>query len=270
MRSCMLNVWQGPYPKIWHLTGRSGAKQGIDKYIVIADTPPPKMYPNMEFVKMSMEDINERVRKIIPEFKGLPHAYKICDLRPLFYWIFNDIIKDYDCFMWTDMDAMYGNYDLVKNLISDDVEIISHYDRIGGYWTWFKNDYFSSTQEKWFKEFSEDLDFRQKICDTEKHHCLDERWFSIAMKRVGAKHVGRDSLQNHKGIHPAVRYIDGRLLQVESDFEIYSYHFHFLYRWAEVERLSIDVFENDSLLIDRPSFCQDVKNNELIRIISRP
>lgn len=261
----MLNVWNGSYPKIWHLTGRSGARQGIDKYFIIADTPPPKLYPGMEFIQMSLEDINARVRKILPDYPGLPRAYKICDLRPMFYWIFQDIIKDFDCFMWTDMDAMYGSYDLVRKLITPDADIISHYDRIGGYWTWFRNSYFERTKDAWMKEFA-DPEFRRMVCDMEKHHCLDEWWFTQAVDRIGCKRYGYDQLQNHKGVHPPVRYVDGHLRQVDGDFETYSYHFHFLYRWWEVEQLPLDVFEGDNILIDRQKFELDVKKNPLIKL----
>jgi hypothetical protein len=261
----MLNVWLGPYPKIWHLTGRSGSRQGIDTYFIIADTPPPKLYPGMVFIKMTMDDINKRVRKIMPNYQGLPRAYKICDLRPMFYWIFQDIIKDYDFFMWTDMDAMYGRYSIVEKLVTANVDIISHSSSIGGYWTWFRNDYFAKTEKLWHKEFSDEK-FQQMVMDKEKHHCLDEWWFTSAIRRIGANHVAQDTLQNHKGIHPAVKYSAGRLLQLVDNFEIYSYHFFFIYKWHEVEALPVSLLESDNIIIDRSFFEENVKNNPLIKL----
>jgi hypothetical protein len=53
----------------------------------------------------------------------IPNPYKICDLRPFFGIIHEDIIQDYDFFGWTDVDLLFGD---IRSFYTDD--ILNNYD----------------------------------------------------------------------------------------------------------------------------------------------
>jgi hypothetical protein len=96
---------------------------------------------NIKYQKISFEDYIALVnKKGHVKFKP-QNAYKICDLRPLFGYIHEDIFKDYDFYGWTDMDILFGD---IRTFYTD--EILSTYDvlsthsiRLSGHLSLFKN-----------------------------------------------------------------------------------------------------------------------------------
>lgn len=70
-----------------------------------------------------------------------PNPYKLCDLRPLFGLIHNDIIKNYDFYGWTDMDILFGNIrEFYTDAILSKYDVLStHSHTISGHMALFRN-----------------------------------------------------------------------------------------------------------------------------------
>jgi hypothetical protein len=96
---------------------------------------------NVHFHSMTFTDYVKNAEEKIGIPINIPNPYKICDLRPLFGHIHNDIIKYYDFYGWTDVDLVFGD---IRSFYTDDIlqnhEVLStHSDRISGHLALFKN-----------------------------------------------------------------------------------------------------------------------------------
>lgn len=96
---------------------------------------------NVSYDKISFEDYVRFAQKSIPTPINIPNPYKICDLRPLFGLIHENIIKDYDYYGWMDIDIILGDilsFYTIDILNSYNV-YSTHSDRISGHFALFKN-----------------------------------------------------------------------------------------------------------------------------------
>lgn len=72
---------------------------------------------------------------------NIKNPYKICDLRPLFGFLHNDVIKNYDYYGWTDVDILFGD---IREFYTNDVlkkynVFSTHAIRLSGHFALFKN-----------------------------------------------------------------------------------------------------------------------------------
>ena len=69
------------------------------------------------------------------------HAYKLCDLRPFYGFIHQDILKKYDFWGYGDNDLVYGNLDvLINDRMLDTYDVITTMsERIAGHFAIFRN-----------------------------------------------------------------------------------------------------------------------------------
>ena len=97
--------------------------------------------PNIIFHKISFNDYIESVNKEL-DFTFQPqNAYKICDLRPLFGYLHQEILEPYEFYGWTDMDILFGD---IRSVYTDEIlhkyDVISaHEIRISGHLALFRN-----------------------------------------------------------------------------------------------------------------------------------
>ena len=90
---------------------------------------------------MGCKEIQKRIRKHVRlKLDQLP-GHKLCDLRPFYGLIFQDLIQDYDFWGYCDIDLMFGNLDYVFNqkaLALHDV-FSAHSDQFVGHCTFLRN-----------------------------------------------------------------------------------------------------------------------------------
>jgi hypothetical protein len=65
--------------------------------------------PNIHFHPCTFEEYVSRAQELLKVEINIPNPYKICDLRPFFGIIHQDIIEQYDFFGWTDVDVVFGD-----------------------------------------------------------------------------------------------------------------------------------------------------------------
>lgn len=98
-------------------------------------------YQNIICHKCSFEDYCEMVSdKLKIKFKPM-HCYKLCDLKPFYGYIHEDILKEYDFWGYGDNDLVYGNLEMLTNdkmLEMYDV-ITTMAERIAGHFAIFRN-----------------------------------------------------------------------------------------------------------------------------------
>lgn len=98
-------------------------------------------YPNIICHKVSFEEYCENASKRLKVDFHPQHAYKLCDLKPFYGFIHQDILRKYEFWGYGDNDLVYGNLNVLTNdnmLNSYDV-ITTMSERIAGHFAIFRN-----------------------------------------------------------------------------------------------------------------------------------
>ncbi len=80
---------------------------------------------NIIFKHIEFGDFTSLIQKKFPFESALPNAYKLCDYKPAYGYIFSEEIKKYDFWGFCDCDLIFGN---IRKFITDD--ILLNYDKI--------------------------------------------------------------------------------------------------------------------------------------------
>ena len=100
-------------------------------------------------------------------------AYKMCNLRPFYAWIHNDILKEYQFWGYGDVDVVWGDiksFYTAKMLDKYDV-FSTHADRLSGHLAILRNN------KKYTELCFKISNWQEKLCD-DKYIALDEIDFS--------------------------------------------------------------------------------------------
>lgn len=91
---------------------------------------------NVHIIRMTFLEVKKRVAKVLPYSFKLDEPYKLCDYRPLFGLVFQDVIMKYKFWGHCDPDIIWG--DLSKYITP---HVLAGYDRIytSGHLTIYRN-----------------------------------------------------------------------------------------------------------------------------------
>lgn len=141
-------------------------------WLFFTDCKLPNNYPtNVKFIRCSIDFISRLASRKLQynlNFK-LAKPYKLCDLRPAYGLVFEDYIKGYDFWGFSDIDIIFGNIkNYITNAMLKDYDIISSRKKnISGHFSLFKNN------QKVKSIFRKMPNFENYLTQL-KHHCLDE------------------------------------------------------------------------------------------------
>lgn len=112
------------------------ANETVD-FIFISDIKDfPKMPPNCKRIKMSFQELSEKITRILGFKTSLASVYKIVDFKPMWGDVFQDGLKKYDYWGFCDCDMILGDLRSFFERIQ-----LSGYDKIfcHGHMTVLKN-----------------------------------------------------------------------------------------------------------------------------------
>jgi hypothetical protein len=79
-------------------------------HLFLLSTRSPDWLPaNVTLVRLSLSEIESRVRKHIDAALSVDHAYKLCDLKPFYALLFPELVEGYDFWGYCDIDLVLGN-----------------------------------------------------------------------------------------------------------------------------------------------------------------
>ncbi|MGN0202859.1 MAG: DUF6625 family protein [Candidatus Cryptobacteroides sp.] len=144
-RVLILMPYFGEFPIWMDLYLYSCSKNTFIDFLIITDNygfVPKEKYKNVKFKYISFSDYCKQISLKL-NIKFAPNsAYKLCDVRPFFGVVHEQIIKDYDFWGFGDLDVVYGDLRLI--LTEDRLKkynlISSHADRIAGHFTVVRKD----------------------------------------------------------------------------------------------------------------------------------
>lgn len=127
---CYIFPYYGKFPNyfdLWLESVRHNAHIADFYIITDSDFPFSTIPSNVFLVNISLNEIKERLDKVTGVNCCLKSPYKLCDYRPAYGAVFNDIVRGYDFWGWCDPDIIWGDLSL---FINDDT--MSKFDVIGG------------------------------------------------------------------------------------------------------------------------------------------
>jgi hypothetical protein len=126
MKFCFLTCWFGPYPWYFPYFIHSCSYNLTVDFIIITDNQETFEKPeNVKIINKTLGEIKTIATKSLGFPVKLDFAYKLCDFKPAYGFLFPDIIKDYAFWGQTDLDIILGN---IRAFITD--EMLDAYDFI--------------------------------------------------------------------------------------------------------------------------------------------
>ncbi|MGX8712353.1 MAG: DUF6625 family protein [bacterium] len=166
----------GSWPPWVGLFFESCRRNATINFIFFTDCEPPVLdAPNIYFNRTCFIEYCKKASNILGVEFHSNRPYKLCDLRPFYGFIHQDILKGYDFWGFGDIDLVWGD---IRKFYTEDIlqknDVLStHADRLSGHLTLIRNtQYYTQLPfgiENW----------KELLCSPE-NHALDE----IAFTRI--------------------------------------------------------------------------------------
>lgn len=95
-----------------------------------------KLPNNFKLIKMSFEELKNKIQDMYDFKIAIDRPWKLCDFRPAYGEIFEEYISEFDFWGHCDVDLIFGN---IRTFITDD--LLNKFDKIGfqGHSTIYRN-----------------------------------------------------------------------------------------------------------------------------------
>lgn len=110
-RACVIVPYFGRLPSWFPFWLRSCEANTLLRWIILTDDPRtwPMLPPNVIVEPYTLEEIRRTLQSILGDDISLPNAYKLCDYRPLYGIVFQDLIGDSPFWGFGDVDVFFGD-----------------------------------------------------------------------------------------------------------------------------------------------------------------
>lgn len=184
MRKCAFILpYYGKLPNYFQLFLKScGANSDFD-WLIFTDDSTPYNYPgNVHVYYETFADMQKRVFDAFSFHPQLRKPYKLCDLKPMYGYLFKDYLKDYRFWGHCDCDLIFGK---LNHFISDD--LLDKYDKLFvlGHCAIYRN-----TEDN-NKRFMLPLDGRElyrEVLSNDQAYTFDESFLPTNINRIYAQH----------------------------------------------------------------------------------
>jgi hypothetical protein len=166
----LLICWKGTWPWYFRFFVHSVKYNPTIDFIIFTDELIEIELPkNIKIIKYNLDSIGLIASKKLGFIVSLPNAYKLCDFKPTYGYIFNEHIKGYDFWGHCDIDLIFGDIRKFMNnkLLSEYEVISSRHDYVAGTFTLFKNNEKINSLFKFSKDY-------KMVLANEEHYCFDE------------------------------------------------------------------------------------------------
>lgn len=139
-------------------------------WIVLSDDKGYFCLPkNVKMIYMTLNEMRNEIQKHFKFKISLESAYKLCDFKPAYGYIFQNLIKEYDYWGHCDLsDSIFGNFEnVLSNVLNEENEKIGFL----GHMTLYKNT--KEINERIFLESGTDFKLSD-ILGTKKNMAFDE------------------------------------------------------------------------------------------------
>ena len=107
----LMTCWYGPYPWYFPYFVRTiGFSPTID-FIIITDNTEeiPNKPENLKIVYRTMDELKDNFSSKLGFIVNIDSPYKLCDFKPAYGFLFQDIVNGYDFWGHIDLDVVFGD-----------------------------------------------------------------------------------------------------------------------------------------------------------------
>ena len=170
----ILTPYFGQWPEWFNLYLESCRQNPSIHWIFISDCKAPdNAPPNTKFINTTFSEYCQRASKTLDINFSPSSPYKLCDLKPAYGYIHQELLSEYDFFGFGDIDVIYGDirHFYTDELLSKQNTLSTHWDRISGHLFIMKNTII-------FREAFKNIPAWQQLLEDRNHHGIDESKFS--------------------------------------------------------------------------------------------
>jgi hypothetical protein len=142
MRTLLIAAYYGRWPAWFPAFLHSCRSNPSMDWLIVTDIPaPPVEVPNVHFVRMGLPELESLASRKLGSEVRLARPYKVCDLRPAFGVVFEDLLEGYDFWGHCDLDIVWGD---LGAFVSDDLlracDVVSaRKEHVCGHFSLFRN-----------------------------------------------------------------------------------------------------------------------------------
>lgn len=128
MKSILLILpYFGKFPGIFPFWLESCRLNTTIDFLIVTDQNLEPQSSNIIVRRMNLTDIKARIEDYVGFEVYLEKAYKLCDFKPLYSYIFKEYVSKYDFWGYCDCDMIFGD---IRHFITD--ELLDRYDYLLG------------------------------------------------------------------------------------------------------------------------------------------
>lgn len=182
-RVILISCYFGKFPWYFQLFLHTCKHNPTIDFLIVTDqsTDNHGLPDNVCMVNTTLDNLNKEFSGKLQLKTNIQEAYKLCDFKPAFGFLFPAHLKDYDFWGHCDIDIIWGN---IRAFISD--ELLNNYDVIsarhdyvtGSFCLWRNNRYINTL-------FKQSRDYKMVFSDA-LHYCFDECAFLFSELQNGA------------------------------------------------------------------------------------
>lgn len=126
MKKCLILPYFGQFNNYFDLWLTSiKINKDIDWFIFTDNKKPKDIPDNVIWIMMSFRNLKTIISNKLDIDISLEKPYKLCDYKPLYGYIFEDFIKEYDFWGYCDCDLIFGK---ISHFLTDD--LFENYDKL--------------------------------------------------------------------------------------------------------------------------------------------
>ncbi|RSX55315.1 hypothetical protein D2E24_1330 [Bifidobacterium samirii] len=180
MRTCAFILpYYGRFPQYFPVFLQSCAANKEFDWLIFTDDHTEYEYPsNVHVHYETFGDMQRRVREAFEFHPNLRTPYKLCDLKPMYGYLFESYLQDYRFWGHCDCDVIFGD---LSRFITD--EMLSRYDKIFplGHLSLYRNT--NENNRRFMLPLDGKLLYRQ-VLESESIFTFDESYLPTNVNRI--------------------------------------------------------------------------------------
>lgn len=247
---CFIIPYFGKLPNYFQLFLNSCATNVDFNWLVFTDDNTSYSYPkNVSKMKMSFRECQELIKSKFDCPVALNHPYKLCDLKPMYGYIFEEYLKDFRFWGHCDVDTIMGN---LGKWLTD--EFLDNFDKLFclGHMTIYRN---TSENNRVFMTNYKGRDVYKEALASPDIYTFDESWKDNVNINTIFEYCGKRCYKEDLSLNIACPHNKFRRIQ-------------FLGRevWKDLNGYRIEEYRDCVYLWDNGSICRYFKKaSNLVR-----
>lgn len=123
----LLTCWYGPYPWYFpYFIDSCKYNPTVHFYIITENTDTIRNKPdNVIIIPKALDELKSEFSEKLGFTVSIDYAYKLCDFKPAYGFLFPEIVTNYDFWGQSDLDVVFGD---IRGFVTD--KILTTYDFI--------------------------------------------------------------------------------------------------------------------------------------------